>query len=77
MDSNHDNSLQRAMCYHYTIGQTAVKVDFLKGRRKAKMDWRAMNSGAMFTGVAKFTRPISDERMFAPDFFRGHNHLLP
>lgn len=27
MDSNHDNSLQRAMCYRYTIGQTsAVKI---------------------------------------------------
>ena len=24
MDSNHDNSLQRAMCYHYTIGQTGT-----------------------------------------------------
>ena len=22
MDSNHDKSLQRALCYHYTTGQT-------------------------------------------------------
>ena len=36
MDSNHDNSLQRAMCYHYTIGQTAIKLDFLRDRRKIK-----------------------------------------
>ena len=26
MDSNHDKSLQRALCYHYTIGQTATKI---------------------------------------------------
>src|SRR5712671_4359429 len=25
MDSNHDKGLQRALCYHYTIGQAAVK----------------------------------------------------
>src|ERR1017187_5786137 len=23
MDSNHDKGLQRALCYHYTIGQTS------------------------------------------------------
>jgi hypothetical protein len=28
MDSNHDKSLQRALCYHYTIGQTALKIAF-------------------------------------------------
>ncbi len=26
MDSNHDKGLQRALCYHYTIGQTARKI---------------------------------------------------
>jgi hypothetical protein len=26
MDSNHDKSLQRALCYHYTIGQTEIKL---------------------------------------------------
>ena len=25
MDSNHDKSLQRALCYHYTTGQTVLK----------------------------------------------------
>lgn len=25
MDSNHDKGLQRALCYRYTIGQTAVE----------------------------------------------------
>ena len=24
MDSNHDKGLQRALCYHYTIGQTGI-----------------------------------------------------
>ena len=24
MDSNHDKGLQRALCYHYTTGQTAI-----------------------------------------------------
>ncbi len=36
MDSNHDKGLQRALCYHYTIGQTAAKLDFLGGARKIK-----------------------------------------
>lgn len=25
MDSNHDKGLQRALCYHYTIGHTVGK----------------------------------------------------
>ncbi len=37
MDSNHDKSLQRALCYHYTIGQTGLKIDFLGGMRKGKI----------------------------------------
>jgi hypothetical protein len=37
MDSNHDKGLQRALCYHYTIGQTGRKLDFLRRPRKAKM----------------------------------------
>jgi hypothetical protein len=28
MDSNHDKGLQRALCYHYTIGQTDIKIPF-------------------------------------------------
>ncbi len=28
MDSNHDKGLQRALCYHYTIGQCAGKLAF-------------------------------------------------
>ena len=26
MDSNHDKSLQRALCYHYTTGQTTLRI---------------------------------------------------
>jgi hypothetical protein len=26
MDSNHDKGLQRALCYHYTIGQTILSL---------------------------------------------------
>lgn len=29
MDSNHDKSLQRALCYRYTIGQRAGKITSL------------------------------------------------
>jgi hypothetical protein len=36
MDSNHDKSLQRALCYHYTIGQTAGKIAFRECERKGK-----------------------------------------
>jgi hypothetical protein len=34
MDSNHDKGLQRALCYHYTIGQTAFKLSVTRGQRK-------------------------------------------
>jgi hypothetical protein len=34
MDSNHDSGLQRAVCYHYTIGQTTTKLTSLVARRK-------------------------------------------
>ena len=37
MDSNHDKGLQRALCYHYTIGQSGLKLDFLRRPRKAKI----------------------------------------
>src|ERR1051325_9627394 len=38
MDSNHDKSLQRALCYHYTIGQTTVNLAFTPRSRKAKVN---------------------------------------
>ena len=34
MDSNHDKCLQRALCYHYTIGQRAPKIDSRAAQRK-------------------------------------------
>ena len=34
MDSNHDKGLQRALCYHYTIGQAAVTLDLRGGQGK-------------------------------------------
>jgi hypothetical protein len=36
MDSNHDKSLQRALCYHYTIGQTGMKLASPRPERKGK-----------------------------------------
>jgi hypothetical protein len=37
MDSNHDKSLQRALCYHYTIGQTELKLTSRRAGRKEKV----------------------------------------
>ncbi len=37
MDSNHDKSLQRALCYHYTIGQTGMKIAFRSRGRKENL----------------------------------------
>src|ERR1043166_7214918 len=37
MDSNHDKGLQRALCYHYTIGQTTPNLAFKPHSRKAKV----------------------------------------
>jgi hypothetical protein len=38
MDSNHDKGLQRALCYHYTTGQTTLNLAFDPARRKAKVN---------------------------------------
>ncbi len=35
MDSNHDKGLQRALCYHYTIGHAGLKVVSRSNWRKA------------------------------------------
>src|SRR6267378_1530404 len=40
MDSNHDKSLQRALCYHYTTGQTANKLASCHRERKGKLSSR-------------------------------------
>lgn len=37
MDSNHDKGLQRALCYHYTIGQTEMKIAFRGHGRKENL----------------------------------------
>ena len=36
MDSNHDKGLQRALCYHYTIGQTGEKLAAAPGPHKPR-----------------------------------------
>lgn len=36
MDSNHDKGLQRALCYHYTIGQTFIKLAIPEPQAKIK-----------------------------------------
>ncbi len=41
MDSNHDKSLQRALCYHYTTGQTANRLTFRDFERKGKLSGMA------------------------------------
>src|SRR3954471_4520879 len=45
MDSNHDKGLQRALCYHYTIGHTAQKIAFFNAPRKGKSDPRMDAAG--------------------------------
>ena len=37
MDSNHDKGLQRALCYHYTIGQTSLKLAVPGPQAKIKL----------------------------------------
>ena len=41
MDSNHDKGLQRALCYHYTIGQTVGKIAFAlpSAKKKTSAQW--------------------------------------
>ena len=36
MDSNHDKGLQRALCYHYTTGQSRLKLNFPNPRLQRK-----------------------------------------
>lgn len=38
MDSNHDKCLQRALCYHYTIGHAGPKV--VSRRTQGKENFR-------------------------------------
>jgi hypothetical protein len=53
MDSNHDKGLQRALCYHYTIGQARVKLSLVRRRAKEKLqgEFNAAHRGS--TTVAK------------------------
>ena len=37
MDSNHEKRLQRALCYHYTIGQTGIDISFFTPLCKTKI----------------------------------------
>ena len=48
MDSNHDKGLQRALCYHYTIGQTGMKIAFQGRGRKENLRVR---TGACPVGI--------------------------
>ncbi len=59
MDSNHDKSLQRALCYHYTTGQTAIILVFLWRLCKAKI---AVSHAPAISG-----RPFNDAQA---EFFR-------
>ncbi len=45
MDSNHDKGLQRALCYHYTIGQTGTKIAFLGRGRKENLRHTGAGNG--------------------------------
>ena len=38
MDSNHDKELQRLLCYHYTTGQSRVKLALTVDPRKTKSE---------------------------------------
>ena len=50
MDSNHDKCLQRAVCYHYTIGQAASKLAFGYRERKGKLTFSPARTGVQSTG---------------------------
>src|SRR6266568_7462289 len=56
LDSNQDKSLQRALCYRYTIGQTAPKLAFSRPAAKQKLrceHWRLAvpSAGGGFRGL--------------------------
>src|SRR5688572_1642190 len=50
LDSNQDKSLQRALCYRYTIGQSAVKVISL--RRRCKENCAQLTASSDVGGIA-------------------------
>ena len=49
MDSNHDKGLQRALCYHYTIGQTGMKLPFQRAKRKWRKTY-TLDTSTEYTG---------------------------
>ena len=57
MDSNHDKSLQRALCYRYTTGQTGgVKLSLSRARAKEKFTTEPQT---VFTAVLTSELPRS------------------
>src|SRR5581483_11983935 len=50
LDSNQDKSLQRALCYHYTIGQSAPKIPARRDRRKEKVTRPMLVKSSAFPG---------------------------
>src|SRR5215469_9648245 len=54
MDSNHDKSLQRALCYHYTIGQCSVKVAISPVAATKKSNGRQCGAISVLTKSRRF-----------------------
>ncbi len=46
MDSNHDKSLQRALCYHYTIGHAARESSLAARRSSNNLSFTLESMGA-------------------------------
>jgi hypothetical protein len=68
MDSNHDKGLQRALCYHYTIGQTCVTLASLALSGKAilgRSDASSLNRGSDAL-VATTNTPQAFQLFFPP-----------
>ena len=70
MDSNHDKGLQRALCYHYTIGQTGGKVPagFVGVKQSLSSHVRAgatNQGGAVLPRRFDFSREIEADRQVA------------
>jgi hypothetical protein len=64
MDSNHDKSLQRALCYRYTIGQWQRENSVFRVECQSKRKWLAevrlhsRSNGHIFTSVKTFAQVL-------------------
>src|ERR1041384_2450633 len=57
MDSNHDKGLQRALCYHYTIGHAALRLVSRGAQSKANFRLASFRNGAARNGEVSGVRP--------------------